>query len=240
MITNNKDKLDYLIAMATLESEEGNLDVSSLSDNDKFQFDRSYYKKRSGYIRKYRRRESVKMLKAFSLRVAVLSVFIIFSAVVLIGCVPKLNETVYYSVSKWYDDYVTEKYGPSLTDTNTLGSTVDTRPPMHIEKIFTPHIVIDSLTEKTVFSDRNNNNIIYYQGELPVLSFFQSTLDERKVTFETTESIYYSVNVGDASGIAVELDNTVYVYWSDGSYFYELNSTEYSVGSLIKIAESVS
>ena len=78
MITNNKDKLDYLIAMATLESEEGNLDVSSLSDNDKFQFDRSYYKKRSVYIRKYRRRESVRMLKAFSLRVAVLSVFIIF------------------------------------------------------------------------------------------------------------------------------------------------------------------
>lgn len=240
MITSNHDKLDCMISLAMLDSEENDLHNVNPTENA-VQFDRSYYKKRSSYIRRYKRRESVRMLKTFALRVAIFTVLLIFSTTVLIGCVPKLNETVYYSVSKWYEEYVTAKYGPSLTDPDISVADIDTQPPTHIESIVTPSLFTDRLIEETVFSDKNNNKLIYRQDESTVLSFSQSTLDERKITFDSTESVFYTVDIGGKSGIAVENENdrTVYLYWSDGNYFYELNSTVYSIGNLIKIAESV-
>lgn len=240
MTTNNNDKLDYLIALAMLDSEENDLN-SLVSPESDIEFDRSYYKKRSSYIRKYKRRESARILKSFGLRVAVFTVLTAFSAVVLIGCVPKLNETAYNSVSKWYNEYVTEKYGPSNTNTNPLYSNLGSHPPEHIKDIVAPHFLPDGLIENIIHSDRNNNHINYYQSEKLVLSFLQSTLDEREVTFDSTNSVYYNVNISGISGIAVENDDnhSIYLYWSDGCYFYELSSTEYSIGSLIRIAESV-
>ena len=240
MTTNTNDKLDYLIALATLGSEENDLNDPDLSD-DSIQFDRSYYRKRSSYIRRYRRRDTVRALKTFALRMAIFTVLLTFSTVVLIGCVPQLNDTIYYSVSKWYDEYATLKYGPSTVDPNASGADYTLFPPDHIQNIVAPYLLPDNLIAKTVMSDKKNNQINYYKDEIAVLSFSQSTLDEREISFDSTDSVYYTVDISGISGIAVEneREHTNYLYWSDGNYLYELNSNQYSVGSLVRIAENV-
>ena len=85
------------------------------------------------------------------------------------------------------------------------------------------------------FVDRNS------VGKFQFFQLFKAVFYHSAFVKFHFQGLRKGVDGPDHTGIAVENENdrTVYLYWSDGNYFYELNSTVYSVGNLIKIAESV-
>ena len=229
------DKYDYLIALATLDARDDDIQMfKELDDSDVVLSDRIQKK-----IEKLIRRESTyrdfgfKQFKHILSKAAIIMLVVIsvmFAAMISISAI---RTAIWEIVTEWYEEYVAVGYEPEE------GLEV-VEPPTKIEEIRKPTLLPLGAEEEIVASGKRQFVSDYYLGDEVCLAFKQFLIGSEagKIDGEHVQTQHVFVGEYQATLFVNEKDRYV-IDWNDGEYAYRISSNFLSVNEMLVIAESV-
>ena len=163
-----KDKLDYLIALASIGCGDDDVEWFNNLDTSTVVFDQSFYRIRDRKIRRYKRKPFVNAFKKVMSRVAVAILAIISAGTLAVAAIPSLREAVFGAIVEWYEDYLTINYEMPDDDTaeteSVNGAETETKQdnetteeiiaPKWKEEVKTPKYYQEGLIEDIVFKGK--------------------------------------------------------------------------------------
>ena len=82
--------------------------------------------------------------------------------------------------------------------------------------------------------------IDYYLGDDVVLSYTQTTYNNRDKLYDNKTSISREIDVNGHSAVILEFESDGQaIIWTDGVYYFEIVSSVFDINELIKAASSV-
>ena len=229
------DKYDYLIALATLDARDDDIQMfKELDDSDVVLSDRIQKK-----IEKLIRRESTyrdfgfKQFKHILSKAAIIMLVVISVMFAAMMSISAIRTAIWEIVTEWYEEYVAIGYEPEE------GLEV-IEPPTKIEEIRKPTLLPLGAEEEILGSTRRAFSCDYYLGDDCCISFsqFLMTSDIGKINGEEIE--IKEIFVGSYKAwLFLDSQNGYVVEWSDGEYAYSIKSAFLQYDELILIAESV-
>ncbi len=150
----------------------------------------------------------------------------------------------YYSnkiVLIWNDDsYRYRLTSDQLTYDELISWAWSVAPPMTVEQVRKPSDVPSQVKERYTGETETAIGIIYTEGDKTLCTFTQSVLYGRDNSYDLGCEIQ-NVSVNSQPGMMLFYPNgTIILTWSDGSYYYDLQTATMSATELMKWAESVS
>ena len=236
---NNADKFDHLISLAALKCTEEEAKKLNESDTSDVEFGKSYYRKRSRIIRKYRGGYKASSFAVMAVKLAAAAVIIVALLAVLIGCVPGLRQAIYDAVIEWYEEYLSIRFeGPGIPEIETEE---DGTPPTCIEEVRKPTDLPEGVWEDVLINTNYRKTIDYYMGEVYLFSFSQLLLDTNGISFDNEGATvtYADINGNNATIIDNKTENVISIVWNDKEYVYLLTTEILELEELMHYAKSV-
>ena len=229
------DKYDYLIALATLDARDDDIQMfKELDDSDVVLSDRIQKK-----IEKLIRRESTyrdfgfKQFKHILSKAAIIMLVVISVMFAAMMSISAIRTAIWEIVTEWYEEYVAVGYEPEE------GLEV-VEPPTKIEEIRKPTLLPLGAEEEVAVSTRRAFSCDYYLGDDCCISFSQFILEDEIGNFDGENAEALEMLVGDYQAHLLVYDRNSYALnWTDGEYAYSIMSEVLSIDDLIAIAESV-
>ena len=250
-----KDKLDYLIALASIGCGDDDVEWFNNLDTSTVVFDQSFYRIRDRRIRRYKRKPFVNAFKKVMSRVAVAVLAIISAGTLAVAAIPSLREAVFGAIVEWYENYLTINYEMPDDDTaeteSVNGAETETKQdnetteeiiaPKWIEEVKTPKYYQEGLIEDIVFKGKIQVIVDYYLGENILYSYKQLPFSEDNMYVNNEDAIVQNTHINGYSANLVELVDSSHkkVIWTDGLYIYQLTTETCNFDLLIMVAESV-
>ena len=237
---NNADKFDHLISLAALKCTEEEAKKLNESDTSDVEFGKSYYRKRSRIIRKYRGGYKASVFAVMAVKLAAAAVIIVALLAVLIGCVPGLRQAIYDAVIEWYEEYLSIRFdGSGIPEKETEED--DGTPPTCIEEHHKPTNLPEGVWEDVLINTDYEITIDYYMGEEYLFSFSQLLLDTNGISFDNEGATvtYAVINGNNATVIEYETNSTICIVWNDEEYIYLLTTEVFELEELMHYAKSV-
>lgn len=236
---NNADKFDHLISLAALKCTEEEAKKLNEPDTSDVEFGKSYYRKRSRIIRKYRGGYKASGFAVMAVKLAAAAVIIVALLAVLIGCVPGLRQAIYDAVIEWYDEYLSIRFeGPGIPEKETEENGT---PPTCIEEHHKPTNLPEGVWEDVILNKNTQISIDYYNGEKYLFSFSQSLLGSNSISVDNEGATITYADINGNSAIVIEnkTTNVVSIIWNDKEYVYLLTTEILELEELMQYAKSV-
>jgi len=251
-----KDKLDYLIGLASVDCGDDDVEMFNNLDTSKVKLDEQFYKIRDRRIRRHKRKPLIKSLQKIAARVAIFVLAVISVSVVTVAAIPSLRETVFHAIVEWYDNYLTIHYElPEIEETesesiqtdveNGIETVSDVEPesthPTGIKEVKKPSYYQEGLIEDMVLQSRIQVVIDYYLEEQLVYSYKQLILSEDKMYFDSDSAVVSNIDINGFIAYLIEYDDysNKTIVWTDGDYIYQLTTEVYDLKTLVLVAESI-
>lgn len=227
------DKYDYLIAMATLDAKNNDVEMFENLDTSDVVISNQVVRKINRLINTNQRNQdkNINKVRMFLSRVAVIALVVISMMFTAMMSVSAIRNAVWNVIVEWYDKYISVDY--------ETGDPVS--PPTIIEKVRKPTLLPLGFEEDIIFDDKWSYLSEYYVGDECRLVFGQSLLDKGSVDVDSDEAAIENVVIGVFDGILLtyEKNTDVKLIWNDGEYLYTLTGYDIETGTLIMIAQSV-
>lgn len=229
------DKYDYLIALATLEAKDDDVEMFAALDDSEVVFSDRIKKRIGKMIRresKCRTKGCLQFRNALS-KVAIIiliTVSVIFTAMM---SVTAIRSAIFEIITEWYEEYIAIGYIPE-DETKTA------EPPTRIEEIRKPTLLPLGAEEEIAGSSKTICTHEYYIGDECCVTFHQLllTAEAGKIDGESVEM--EEISVGPHKAYLFIYDREGYMIdWTDGEYAYRIITDVLSREDLISIAQSV-
>ena len=229
------DKYDYLIALATLDARDDDIQMfKELDDSDVVLSDRIQKK-----IEKLIRRESTyrdfgfKQFKQILSKAAIIMLVVISVMFAAMMSISAIRTAIWEIVTEWYEEYVAVGYEPEE------GLEV-VEPPTKIEEIRKPTLLPLGAEEEILGSTRNTYASEYYLGDDCYIIFKQLLITSEVGRLDGEDIQMTEIFIGDYEAyLFVDENGRCTIDWTDGDYAYRMVSDFLSGDDLILIAESV-
>ena len=229
------DKYDYLIALATLDARDDDIQMfKELDDSDVVLSDRIQKK-----IEKLIRRESTyrdfgfKQFKQILSKAAIIMLVVISVMFAAMMSISAIRTAIWEIVTEWYEEYIVVGYVPEE------GFEV-VEPPTTIEEIRKPTLLPLGAEEEIVIDLRNMFVCEYYLGDDCYIIFKQFLISSEIGKLDGENIQMAEFFIGDCEAyLFVEENGRCMIDWTDGEYAYRVASDFLSADELILIAESV-
>lgn len=259
MNTEINDKLDVLIALSAKDCGNDDVEMFRSLDKSDVNLGKNFYAKQRRIVNKYERKPTVTLLRKCLIRVAVALMALMSVGFLTVMAVPDLREAVFEAVVEWYENYVSIRFEPSggennehtdtkssttsasseITGESDIANTVIT-PPTKIEKVMKPTYIPEGAEEDIVMNSMISVIIDYYLGDDVVLSYTQTTYNNRDKLYDNKTSISREIDVNGHSAVILEFESDGQaIIWTDGVYYFEIVSSVFDINELIKAASSV-
>lgn len=250
-----KDKLDYLIDLALLDSEDTDIALYDSLDVSTVVFDKSFYKKRDRIVRKYKHKPTWRKVRDIGYKAAAVALALIVAGTITVAAIKPLRDAVIKAVVEWYDNYIMVSYNIPKTDTNaeksaekadgaqsteqSAGASVVI--PTLIEEIRKPTNLPEGVVEDMVISNNSTVIIDYYLDEELIYSFQQMLLDDNGLNIDNISAEVTNILINEYEAKIVEFveNGEKTIIWTDGEYLYEITSVMCEAEELKLVAESV-
>lgn len=256
-----KDKLDYLIGLASVGCGDDDVEMFNNLDTSKVVLDEEFYRVRDRRIRKHKRTPFVKTMRRVLARVAVFILAVVSATTVTVAAIPSLREAVFSAIVEWYENYLTINYelpeaemdetesgndvgGETEIEYNSEtenGAETERFRPTKIEQVKKPTYYGEGVIEDVALQNRMQVLIDYYLGEELLYSYKQLVFSEYEMYINNESAIVQNVEVNGHVAYFVELVDSAHkeLIWTDGVYIYQLYTESYGVEFLVSIGESV-
>ena len=251
-----KDKLDYLIGLASAGCGDDDVEMFNNLDTSKVMLDREFYRIRDSRIRKHKRAPFVKTMRKVLTRVAVFVLAVVSATTVTVAAIPSLRKAVFNAIGEWYEDYLTINYElPEVEETESesgIETNVDSEAdasvmeleivrPTKIEQVKKPLYYGEGVIEDIAFQGRNQVLIDYYLEEQLLYSYKQIVFSEDEMYINNESAIVENLTVNGHVAYFVELIDVLgkKVIWTDGIYIFQLYTESANKDLLLAVAESV-
>ena len=250
-----KDKLDYLIALASIGCGEDDVEMFNSLDTSSVVFDKSFYRIRDRRIRQYKRKPFVNAFKKVMSRVAVVILAILSAGIITVAAIPSLRNAVWGAIVEWYEDYLTINYempddeieeteGVNSADTETGQDSEPSEEivaPKWIEEVKTPKYYQEGLIEDIAVQGKTQIIVDYYLGENLFYSYKQLTFSEDAMYIDNVAATVQDIEINGYKAYLVEFVDSSHkkIIWSDGLYIYQLTTELCEFDLLITVAKSV-
>lgn len=227
------DKYDYLIAMATLDAKNNDVEMfENLDTSDVVLSDRIVRK--INKLIKTSNKDSAKHISKVRMvlsRVAVIALVVISITFAAMMSVSAIRNAVWNVIVEWYDKYISVDY---KTDDLVV-------PPTEIKEIRKPALLPQGAEEEIVVNSNSSYIMEYYLGDDLCLVFRQSLIDSPNTYIDNENSAIENVLIGGFEGILLtyEKNTDINIVWNDGEYRYALTGYDIDPETLTMIAESV-
>ena len=228
------DKYDYLIAMATLDAKNNDVEMFEKLDTSDVVLSDQVVRKINRLIKTSHRNpdKHITKVKMVLSRVAVVALVVISIMFTAMMSVSAIRNAVWNVIVEWYDKYISVSY-----KTNDPVS-----PPTIIEEIRKPTLLPLGFEEDVIFDDKWSYLAEYYVGDDLCLVFRQALIDNSNTYYIDSEtSAIENVFIGGFDGMLLryEKNTEIKILWNDGEYHYILTGYDITPETLIMIAESV-
>lgn len=249
-----KDKLDYLIGLASVGCGDDDVEMFNRLDASKVKFDDRFYKIRDRRIRQHKRKPIMKTLQKIASRAAIIVLAVIFASVVTVAAIPSLRETVFHAIVEWHENYLkihyeipeveeTESESIETKDESETETETEIVRPTEIVEVKKPSYYLEGLIEDIVIQSKNQVLIDYYLEEQLLYSYKQMVFSEDEIYIDSESAVVNNINISGFNAYLIEHGDYSYktIIWTDGSYIYQLNiyTEVFDLESLITVAESV-
>lgn len=250
-----KDKLDHLIAIASIGCGEDDVEWFNNLDVSIVVFDKSFYRIRDRRIRQYKRKPFVKAFKKVMSQVAVAVLAIISAGSLAVAAIPSLREAVFGAIVEWYEDYLTINYeipddeaevteGVPGAATETGQESEPTKEivrPVKIEQVKKPSYYQEGLVEDIVYQSTTQICLDYYLDENLLYSYKQLVFSEDAMYIDNVSATVQDIEISGYKAYLVEFieSSQKKIIWSDELYIYQLITESCNFDLLIMVAESV-
>lgn len=227
------DKYDYLIAMATLDAKNNDVEMFENLDTSDVVLSDQVVRKINRLIKTSHRNPDKHITKVQMVlsRVALIVLVVISMMFTAMMSVSAIRNVVWNVIVEWYDKYISVDYE---TDDSVS-------PPTIIEEIRKPTLLPLGFEEDVVFDDKWSYFVEYYVGDDLCLVFRQSLIDTHNTYIDSEASAIENVLIGGFDGLLLtyEKNTDINIVWNDGEYRYTLTGYDIDSETLIMIAESV-
>jgi len=250
-----KDKLDYLIALASIDCGEDDVEMFNNLDTSKVVFDKSFYRIRDRRIRQYKRKPFVNAFKKVTSRVAVVVLAILSAGMITVAAIPSLRNAVWGAIVEWYEDYLTINYeipNDEIEETESVNgveteAAQDSEPneeivrPKKLEQIKKPTYYQEGVIEDIAVQSKTQICFDYYLDESLLYSYKQLIFSEDAMYVNNESAVVQNIDINGCTGYLVELveSSNKKIIWTDSLYIYQLTTESCNFDLLIKVAESV-
>ena len=227
------DKYDYLIAMATLDAKNDDVEMFENLDTSDVVLSDQVFRKISRLIKtsnRDRNKHITKVQRVLS-RVAVIALVVMSMMFTAMMSVSAIRNAVWNVIVEWYDKYISVDY-----ETDAPVS-----PPTVIEEIRKPTLLPLGFEEEIVGNTKSSYVVEYYTVDDLCLVFRQSLIDTPNKDIDSETLTIKDVMIGAFDGILLiyEKNQVIEILWNDGEYRYTLTGYDIAPETLIMIAESV-
>lgn len=228
------DKFDYLIALATLDARDDDIEMYEELDNSDVELSERITNNIEKLIRKESRTERLNRIRKTLSKVAVIALVVISVIFTAMMSVSAIRTAIWEIITEWYEEYIAIGYEPE----DEYGVV---EPPKMIEEIRKPTLLPLGAEEKIGMSARSMVSFYYYVGDEYYVFFAQTLLDNDVGLLNAEYAVCDNCKISsyDALFITYTDSSRIFIEWSDGKYAYSVSSAILDVDMLIKIAESV-
>ena len=262
-----KDKLDYLIGLASVGCGDDDVEMFNNLDTSKVVLDEEFYRVRDRRIRKHKRAPFVKTMRRVLARVAIFILAVVSATTVTVAAIPSLRKAVFNAIVEWYENYLTINYELPEAETDEIERETDAGSeteadsseeteensetesetetqairPKEIEEIKKPTYYQDGLFEDFVVQTKNQVIFDYYFGEELLYSYKQIVYSEDAMYINNESAVVQNAEVNGYGAYFVELLDSAHkeLIWTDGVYIYQLYTESCDVEFLVTIGESI-
>ena len=233
MNCENIDKYDYLIAMATLDAKNDDVEMFENLDTSDVVLSDRIVRKIHRLIKTSRGDSSRHITKVRGIlsRVAIVALVVISVMFTVMMSVSAIRNAVWNVIVEWYDKYLSIDY-----ESNSPASL-----PMTIEEVRKPTLLPQGAEEAVIFDDKWSYFTEYYIENECCLVFQQSRLNTGETYVDSETAIIKEVMIGEFDGLILtyEKNTDMIILWNDGEYRYTLTGYGLDAEILVMIAKSV-
>ena len=228
------DKFDYLIALATLDARDDDIEMYEELDNSDVELSERITNNIEKLIRKESRTERLNRIRKTLSKVAVIALVVISVIFTVMMSVSAIRTAIWEIITEWYEEYIAIGYKPE----DEYGVV---EPPKMIEEIRKPTLLPLGSEEDIEINARSKFVCAYYVGDECFIIFKQLLLNSDVGDFDGDDVTITELMIGDnkASLLTYEKEAYKYILWNDSQYAYQISSMSLSVDELILVAESV-
>lgn len=247
MNTELNDKLDLLIAWAARDCENDEAEKFKNIDTSGVVLSAGFYARKRRLIGRYKLRPALAVCRKCFVRVAVALMALMSIGFLTVMAIPNVRNAMFDAVVEWYENYVSVRFEPSgaqepdgTSDIDPDTTVASVTPPTKIEKIMKPTYVPQGAEEDVVINNASCVTIDYYSGDDMIMSFTQVLFGDGKTLYDNSISGTNDVMVNGNRAIAFKHESEGgELIWTDGEYYYQIDSATLGIDELVKIASSV-
>ena len=233
MNCENIDKYDYLIAMATLDAKNDDVEMFENLDTSDVVLSDQVVRKINRLIKTSHRNldKHITKVRRILSRVAIVALVVISVMFTVMMSVSAIRNAVWNVIVEWYDKYLSVDYE----------SNVSVSLPATIEEVRKPTLLPQGAEEAVIFDNERSYFTEYYIENECCLVFHQSRLNTGETYVDSETVIIEEVMIGEFKGLLLtyEKNTDVKILWNDGEYRYTLTGYGIDPEILIMIANSV-
>ena len=233
MNCEKNDKYDYLIAMATLDAENDDVEMFDNIDTSDVVLSGQAVRKINELIKTSHKNPDKHITKVRRIlsHVAIVALVVISAMFTVMMSVSAIRNAIWSVIVEWQDQYLSVDYE----------SNVPVSPPATLEEVRKPALLPQGAEEAVIFDDKWSYFTEYYVENECCLVFHQSRLNTGESYIDSETVIIEEVMIGEFEGLLLtyEKSTDVIVLWNDGEYRYTLTGYGIDPEILIMIAKSV-
>ena len=228
------DKFDYLIALATLDARDDDIEMYEELDNSDVELSERITNNIEKLIRKESRTERLNRIRKTLSKVAVIALVVISVIFTAMMSVSAIRTAIWEIITEWYEEYIAIGYEPK----DEYGVV---EPPKMIEEIRKPTLVPLGMEEEIGMSGRGMFACNYYLGDDCYISFKQLLLNNDVGALDGDDATISEVVVGKHKAwlFSYDAEDYIILIWNDTEYAYHLSTTMLNADELILVATSV-
>ncbi len=230
-----RDELDvWLIAAArgcgnAEVAEFEALDTSGVKLDDAFQRKMKRIIKRGGVT------SPLPVVKKVAVRVAAAIVAIMVLGVITVMAVPELRETLFETVIRWYDNYITIDFLP-------LKNSADNISHPNADVVMLPEYIPSGAERKIIVADSTRAVVDYFRNGEYFCTYMQNQVMGGTHAYDSQALVKITnVMVDGCSAMLLDYGNDeCMLVWHDEIYRYNIYARQMEVDEIIEMAESIS
>lgn len=248
-----KDKLDYLIGIASIDCGEDDVALFDGLDVSDIVFSKRFYRIKKRRI-KADKRGLIAVRRAVSVA-AMVAVAVLVTGLITVSSIPTLRDKVLGSIIDWCENYLTitydveEKESDSLAaseteaekETTSVSENPSDEAPKKIETVKKPTHIEDGVIESVVLQNKTKTIIDYYKGDEFLFTYMQMLLNDKNLYVDNIDANVKIVEINGKKGKLIEYktEEGRFLIWNDEEYVYQLFSQQCEGEYLVKVAQSV-
>ncbi|MEA4831243.1 MAG: DUF4367 domain-containing protein [Oscillospiraceae bacterium] len=229
----NNRKFELLIRAAVYDCHTDDVTMLEALDISSVKFDKAYLRRKKRILSEQKAINSYNHKKVVFNRIAITALIIISIIFGSIMSVSAVRESLWKTVTKWYDKYI---------DIYFNNYSYESSPPSEIEIVRKPMNISADWEENILSNDSTSVYIEYYKDNEFLFSYQQGLIQDGSVWINGENVKVTDIQIhGCEAKLSQNNDNPddCQIIWNDGEYYYMISGYTLPIEQMIKIAESV-